>query len=178
MDRPLLGINRFNRAIEKKWRGESVREIERDFQPCRASKRASKENKKGLYGNVCRIDKRFDFCVTRFVNYFRVITGTNDERVWKGVSQTWQSFRSWNYRNYRPGYDFYIWILTMMTTTTTTTTTMGTTPPHPRRGLWKRYPYRAQWYPPSRSLVHETVKHRQCKPIKGWIHKGCITGPW
>lgn len=147
-----------NRAVQV---SEQVKKIKRD------------------YGNVCRIDKRFDFCVTRFVNYFRVITGTNDERVWKGVSQTWQSFRLWNYRNYRPGYDFYIWILTMtMTTATTTTTTMGTTPPHPRRGLWKRYPYRAQWYPPSRSLVHETVKHRQCKPIKGWIHKGCITGPW
>lgn len=43
-----------------------------------------------------------------------------------------------------------------------------------RLGPWKRYPYRAQWYPPSRSLVHETVKHRQCKPIKGWVHKGCI----
>ena len=45
---------------------------------------------------------------------------------------------------------------------------------YPRLGLWKRYPYRAQWYPPSRSLVHETVKHRQYKPIKGWVYKGCI----
>ena len=81
---------------------------------------------------MCRIDKRFNFCVTRFVNYFRLVTGTSDERGMKrgclkrgnlfarGIIEIIPSRLRFLHLN--------LDTMTMTTTTTTTTTTMGTNP--------------------------------------------------